>query len=89
MKIIGKVQVKSRLGLHTRPAMVIVKALQNCKSEVFFIYKKERVNAKSILSLLMLAAQKNAKISVEVEGEDAQETMNRIIDIFENELGDL
>lgn len=86
MKLVRKVQVKNRLGLHTRPATTIVKLLQNCKSDVYFIHKQERVNAKSILSLLMLAARKNAKITIEVNGEDAILTMEKLVEAFEKQF---
>jgi phosphocarrier protein HPr len=79
----SKVVVKNKLGLHTRPATTIVKMLQNCKSDVTFKYKKDAVNAKSILSILMLVARKNAKIIIEVDGEDADETLNKLINAFE------
>lgn len=88
LKLVCKVQVKNRLGLHTRPATTIVKLLQNCKSDVHFVHKRERVNAKSILSLLMLAARKNAKITIEVVGEDANSTMQRLVEAFENQFGE-
>lgn len=88
MKLVCKVQVKNRLGLHTRPATTIVKLLQNCKSEVYFTHKQEKVNAKSILSLLMLAARKNSKITIEVTGEDANVTMEKLIEVFENQFGE-
>lgn len=88
MKLSSKVQVKNKLGLHTRPATVIVKLLQNSKSEVIFKHKKDEINAKSILSILMLAAKKNAKITIEVCGEDAQETLNKLIYAFENQFED-
>lgn len=83
-----KIRVKNELGLHTRPATFIVKLLQDSKSEVFFTHKKETVNAKSILSLLMLAAPKNATITITVNGDDAQTTMDRIVDSFENCFGE-
>jgi phosphocarrier protein len=82
------VQIKNRLGLHTRPATTIVKLLQNCKSDVFFTYKEETVNAKSILSLLMLAARKNSKITIEVSGEDADLTMDKLVEAFDNQFGE-
>lgn len=88
LKLVCKVKVKNRLGLHTRPATTIVKLLQNCKSDVHFVYKRERVNAKSILSLLMLAACKNSNITIEVVGEDANLTMERLIEAFENQFGE-
>lgn len=83
-----KVQVKNQLGLHTRPATTIVKLLQSCKSDVTFIHKKEKVNAKSILSLLMLAARKNSKITIEIEGEDASPTMEKLVEAFDNHFGE-
>ena len=86
--ITQKVRVKNKLGIHTRPATVIVKLLQDSKSEVFFTYKKETVNAKSILSILMLAAQKNAIITIQVKGNDAQATMDRLIESFDNGFGE-
>lgn len=88
IKLTNKVQVKNMMGLHTRPATSIVKLLQNCKSDVFFTYKHETINAKSILSILMLAVTKNSKITITVEGEDANHTMESLIDAFENHFGE-
>jgi len=83
-----KVQVKNALGLHTRPATSIVKLLQNCKSDVFFTHKRETINAKSILSILMLAARKNARIMITVDGEDADDTLDKLVEAFENRFGE-
>jgi len=83
-----KVQVKNALGLHTRPATTIVKLLQNCKCDVYFTHKRETINAKSILSILMLAARKNSKITITVEGEDADDTLEKLVDAFENHFGE-
>lgn len=88
MKLTQKVQVKNKLGLHTRPATTIVKLLQNSKSRVEFTYKKETINAKSILSILMLAAARNSRITISVEGDDAEDTMDKLVTAFENEFGE-
>lgn len=88
MKLSSKVKVKNKLGLHARPATVIVKLLQNCKSHVIFRHKENEINAKSILSILMLAAQKNSQITIEVDGEDAQEILNKLVSAFENQFED-
>lgn len=74
------------MGLHTRPATAIVKLLQNCKSEVLFTYKKETINAKSILSILMLAAKKNSTITITIDGEDAEDTMQKLLTAFGNQF---
>jgi phosphocarrier protein HPr len=88
MKLVRKVRVKNGLGLHTRPATLIVKLLQNCKSDVNFSYKRETINAKSILSILMLAARKNSQITMTIEGEDANEVMERLVSAFDSSFGE-
>ena len=88
MKLLSKVKVKNRLGIHTRPATVIVQLLQNCQSQVTFTYKQETINAKSILSILMLAARKNSVITIDVEGEDAEQDMQKLTEAFDNQFGE-
>lgn len=88
MKLVNKVRVKNALGLHTRPATYIVKLLQNTKSSVNFVHKKESINARSILSILMLAARKNSQITITVEGDDAKEVMDKLTIAFETGFGE-
>lgn len=88
MKLECKVKVKNSLGLHTRPAAAIVKLLQPRKSSVFFTYHGEKINARSIMSILMLAAKKNSSITISVEGEDAEMTMEHLCKAFEDEFGE-
>ena len=88
MKIIKKLKLQNNLGLHIRPATYIVKLLQPRNSKVSFSYKTERANARSIMSLLMLLAKKNAEIIISVEGNDAKETMNDLKNAFEMQFGE-
>jgi phosphocarrier protein HPr len=83
-----RVKIKNALGLHARPATIIVKLLQSVRSSVTFTHRKESVNAKSIMSILMLAANKNSQILITVDGEDAEETMNKLVHAFENQFGE-
>jgi phosphocarrier protein len=76
------------MGLHARPATLIVKLLQHSKSDVTFTHNQEKANAKSLLSLLMLAAEKDADITIDVEGEDASYTMEKLIEAFDNQFGE-
>ena len=46
--------------------------LQSLKSSVYFTYKNETINARSIMSILMLAARKNSQIVITTEGDDAE-----------------
>ena len=88
MKLIRKVKVKNVMGLHTRPATIIVKLLQRCKSDVSFTYKQETINAKSILSILMLAAKKNSSITIAVDGDDAEDIMGQLVNSFDSGFGE-
>ena len=83
------VKVKNPLGLHTRPATNIVRALQRTKSKVTFTYKKQTVNAKSILSILLLAANRNSTLIVNVEGEDAEDVKDLLKQVIENPYEDV
>lgn len=87
-KVVKKIRVKNELGLHTRPATMIVKILQEFKSRVTFTYRKESIDARSILSILMLAVQKNSILTVKIEGEDAQAAMKRLEEAFDDCFGE-
>ncbi len=67
-----------------RPAAFITRLLRDCCSLVFFTYKNETVNARSIVNLLMMVAKKGAAIEVAVDGEDALEIMELLAGAFEN-----
>lgn len=88
-KIVHKVKVKNALGLHARPAAMIAKLLQGSKSQVSISYRQETVNARSIMSILMLAIKKNSQIVLTVEGEDAEETLDKLTAAFENQFGEM
>jgi phosphocarrier protein len=88
LKLTSKVKVKNPLGLHTRPAAAIVKMLQPLKSSVSFTYKNETINARSIMSILMLAARKNSQIVITTEGDDAEAAMRVMVRAFEDQFGE-
>ena len=80
----GKFVVGNERGLHTRPSTELVKLASSFKSHVFLIYQKQAVNAKSLLGILMLAATKGARITIEAEGEDAEEAVESIVQLAKN-----
>ncbi|MES2344824.1 MAG: HPr family phosphocarrier protein [Chlamydiota bacterium] len=88
MKVSCKVKIKNALGLHARPATMIAKILQGSRSAVTFTYRKETINARSIMSILMLAASRNAQILITVEGDDAESVMGHLVDVFESQFGE-
>jgi phosphocarrier protein HPr len=78
--------VANARGLHTRPSTEIVKCATSFKSEVSLVYQKNQVNAKSILGVLMLAAEKGAKIHIEAVGEDATEAVSSLLTLARNQF---
>jgi len=80
----GVFTVQNDRGLHTRPSTEIVKCASHYRSEVHLIYQKNYVNAKSLLGILMLAANKGSKIQIEAEGEDAVEAVESLIQLAKN-----
>ena len=82
----GKFKVNLPRGLHAAPSTEIVKCACAFKSEIYLTYQKQSVNAKSLLSILMLTATKGALIGVRALGEDAEEAVKSIIDLANHEF---
>jgi phosphotransferase system HPr (HPr) family protein len=76
--------LSNQLGLHTRPATLIVQFLQEIKSTIHFTHKQRRINAKSVLNLLTLAAKSGEEIIIEAQGEDAAQALEGLTHLFNN-----
>lgn len=82
----GSFIIQNDRGLHTRPSMELVKHAGKFRSEIRLYYKKMKVNAKSVLGVLMLAATKGARIRIEAEGIDAEEAIQCLIELANNKF---
>jgi phosphocarrier protein HPr len=71
-------------GIHARPANLIVRRLQSFQAKVEFVRDNQRVDGKSILDLLTLAAEQGTKLQIEAIGVDAQQAVEAIVDLFES-----
>jgi phosphocarrier protein HPr len=71
-------EIKNKLGLHARPAALFVQLTNKYKSSVKVSKDNEEVNGKSIMGLMMLAAEQGSQITIIVEGEDAQQLLDKI-----------
>ena len=80
--------IKNRLGLHARAAAMLVKLTNGFKSEVFIEKDGQRVNGKSIMGVMMLAAGKGSTISVEVSGSDALAMLEQLEQLVDNRFGE-
>jgi phosphocarrier protein HPr len=80
----GTFTVQNDRGLHTRPSTEIVKCATPFKCEVKLRYQSDEANAKSLLGILMLAAEKGAVISVVARGNDADKAVSALIALARN-----
>lgn len=82
----GKFVVLNDRGLHTRPSTEVVKRASLYKSKIFLTHQKQKVNAKSLLGILMLGASKGSKITVEAEGIDSQEAVQALLELAQHKF---
>lgn len=82
----GRFIVLNEKGLHTRPSTELVKCAANFRSKIFLTYRDMKVNAKSLLGILMLAAARGSKITIEAEGEDAKDAVDTLIQLASNKF---
>lgn len=77
------VTIKNRAGLHTRPAAAIVKLASKFHSEFFIIKDGFRINGKSIIGVMTLAAAQGTPLELEFDGPDEEPAMRELVDYFE------
>src|SRR2546426_12713915 len=70
--------VSNKLGIHARPAALFVKTANRFNCEIFVEKDGEKVNGKSIMGLMMLAAGPGSKLTVHAEGHDASQALAEI-----------
>lgn len=87
----SRVKIINRLGLHARAAAQLVRLASGFQSKIKIIRADNAVlaDAKSILSVLTLAASKGVELELEVEGEDEETAAQAIEEIFLNGFGEL
>lgn len=84
-----KVKIINNAGLHTRPAATIVKLAAKFKSD-FYIYKDGlKINGKSIIGVMTLAAEKGSELLLTFNGEDEEEASKTIVDYFKRGFDEL
>lgn len=81
-----EVTVKNTAGLHARPSAALVKLASSFKSDFYIHSHGYRVNGKSILGVMTLAAECGAKLILEVDGPDENEAINAISELISNQF---
>lgn len=85
---IRELTIKNKLGLHARAAAMLVKTTNAFESEVVLEKDGHRINGKSIMGVMMLAAAKGSTIKVEALGPDAIEVMTEIEVLIDDLFGE-
>ena len=83
-----EVEIINRLGLHARASARLTQTAGQFRSEVWLTRNGRRVNAKSIMGVMMLAAAKGTRIVVETQGPDEAEAMQAIESLIGNRFGE-
>jgi phosphocarrier protein len=78
------VTISNTLGLHARPAALMVQTIYKYKSEVHITKDSISANGRSIMSVLMLAAEPGSQITIVAKGDDEVEVVNALIQLIEN-----
>ena len=81
-----ELKVKNKLGLHARPAARLVETTKKFKSEITISKNDVQVNAKSIMGVMMLAAEVGSALVISADGEDAQDALQEISRLFESKF---
>ncbi len=81
-----KVTVKNEAGLHARPASALVKVASRYESEFFIKMYGYKVNGKSILGVMTLAAESGAEMELILDGPDEKEALDVLVKLFENKF---
>jgi phosphocarrier protein HPr len=82
------VQILNKNGLHARPAAEIVKLAAKYRSEITISRDGNEVNGKSIMGVMMLAAECGASIVLRADGEDAEQAVDAIATLIANKFGE-
>jgi phosphocarrier protein HPr len=82
------VQIVNKNGLHARPAAEIVKISAKFKSEITLVKDGMEVNGKSIMGVMMLAAECGASLGLRADGPDADAALDAIATLIANKFGE-
>lgn len=82
------VEIINKLGLHARASAKLTQMAGQFQSEIWIARNERRVNAKSIMGVMMLAANKGSTVSFEIDGPDESEAMQALTSLIANRFGE-
>ena len=81
-----EITIKNKTGLHARPAAILVQKANEYSSDIFLEKDEDRINAKSIMGVMMLAAAEGSTIKIIASGDDEQEAVEHISKLLETDI---
>ena len=84
----AEVEIVNKLGLHARASAKLTQVASGFKSEVWLTRNGRRVNAKSIMGVMMLAAAKGSSVTIETNGPDEDEAMQAVSQLIADRFGE-
>ena len=84
----AETEITNKLGLHARAAAKITQHASRFAAEVWLSRGERRVNAKSIMGVMMLAAGKGSRVTIETEGPDADAALAAILALVTDRFGE-
>ncbi len=83
-----RIQISNKLGLHARASAKLTKLAGSFKSDIHLSRNGRRVNAKSIMGVMMLAAGLGSEVTIETEGVDEQVAMDALRTLIDTKFGE-
>ena len=87
-KIVKKLEIKNRLGLHARAAALLVQTVNKFSAQVNVSKDGQTADGRSIMGVLTLAATQGSKIQIEANGEDAEKVVKALEKLLDNRFNE-
>ena len=84
----ASISISNKLGLHARASAKLTKLAGSFQSDVFMTRNDRRVNAKSIMGVMMLAAGIGSRVELEITGADEQAALDALIGLINDKFGE-
>ena len=79
-----KLKIKNKLGLHARASNKLSELANNFNSQAFITFNDERVDAKSMMDILLLSIAQNDEFQIEISGDDENDSFKAINNLIDN-----
>jgi phosphocarrier protein len=83
-----EIEIVNKLGLHARASAKLTQTASRFAADVWLSRNGRRVNAKSIMGVMMLAAGKGSRIAIETNGADAEQALDALVSLIESKFGE-